>query len=246
MIPDRIDEEPTTKHQRHQHRPMRTPANTNRRTVLRGIGTSLVGGTVLTGSTVAARGGRTDIYLRGHNFTPNKAHVRLGGEGGSATVRWINDEGNYGSEELPVPHDVHLHHHHEGNLVKSGIFTQMNSYDPDGDGPTPTVPLGPTFYEVKFREEGSDLVIEETAGMVKSPPLEDIPPIYVIEEYETARIEDWGGAVTLDVHCSIHSLLLDVNEGEVVTQRIQSDETEPPYEHHAGFLKMDGGLTVTQ
>lgn len=224
---------------------MRTPANANRRTVLRGIGASLVGGTALTGSAGAAQGGRTDIYLRGHNFTPNTAHVRLGGQGGSATVRWINDEVKYSSEEFPVPHDVHLHHH-EGDVVKSGIFTQMESFDPDGDGPIPPVPLGPTFYEVEFREENGDLIIEETGGMVKSPPLEEIPPLYLIEEYETATIEDWGGAVTFDVHCSIHDLLLDVNEGEVITRRIQSEETEPPYKLHAGFFKMDGGLTVTR
>lgn len=221
------------------------PAHANRRNVLRGIGASLVGGTLLSGSAVANRGDRTDVYLRGHNFTPNSARVKLGGEGGSATVRWINDEGNYGSEELPVPHDVHLHHD-DADVVKSGIFTQMNSFDPDGDGPIPPVPLGPTFYEVEFREESGDLVVEETAGMVKSPPLNKIPPLMPIEEYEKSTIEDWSGAVTLDVHCSIHDLLLDVNEGEVITRRIHSDETEPPYKLHAGFFKMDGGLTVTR
>lgn len=224
---------------------MKPPANANRRTVLRSIGAGLVGGTALTGSAVAAQHGRTDIYLRGHNFTPNTAQISLGGEGGSATVRWTNDEGKYGSEEFPVVHDVHLHHN-EDEVVQSGIFTQMNSFDPDGEGELPAIPLGPTFYEVEFREEDGDLVIEETGGMVNSPPLEEIPPIYVIEEYETATIEDWGGSVTFDVHCSIHSLLLDVNEGEMITRRIQSEETEPPYKHHAGFFKMDGGLTVTR
>lgn len=224
---------------------MKTPANAKRRSVLRSIGAGLVGGTALTGSAVAARNDRTDIYLRGHSFTPNKAHVSLGGEGGSATVRWINDEVKYSSEELPVPHDVHLHHHDEGDVVQSGIFTQMESFDPDGDGPAPTFSLGPTFYEIKFREENGNLVIEETAGMVKSTPSGNTPPS-LIEEYETATIEDWSGSVTFDVHCSLHSLLLDVNEGEVITRRIHREETEPPYQLHAGFFKMDGGLTVTR
>jgi hypothetical protein len=221
------------------------PAHANRRNVMRGIGASLVGGTLLSGSALADPGDRTDVYLRGHNFTPNSAKVRLGGKGGSARVRWINDEVKYGSEELPVPHDVHLHHEH-ADVVKSGIFTQLESFDPDGDGPIPPVPLGPTFYEVEFREEDGDLVVEETDGMVRSPPIEDIPPLYLIEEYETARIEDWGGEITFDVHCSIHDLLIDVNEGEVITRAIQSDETEPPYRLHAGFFKMDGGLNVTR
>jgi plastocyanin len=50
-----MDAEPTTKHQPEPTQTMQTPANTKRRSVLRGIGAGLVGGTVLTGS-ASARG----------------------------------------------------------------------------------------------------------------------------------------------------------------------------------------------
>lgn len=222
---------------------MTTPTHTNRRTVLKGIGTGLAGGAVLTGSAGATERADAEIALRGHNFTPNKATVRLGEEGGSATVRWVNDEVKYSSEEFPVPHDVHLHHH-DADLVKSGVFTQMESFDQNGDGDPE--PLGPTYYEVEFTENDGDLVIQETGGMVASPSKDDVTQVQLVEEYDSAEIENWGGSVTLDVHCSIHSLLLDVNEGELITQYIQRDSSEPPYQLHAGFLKMDGGLRVTR
>ncbi|NHN46504.1 hypothetical protein G9464_02690 [Halostella sp. JP-L12] len=212
-----------------------------RRNVLKTIGAGVTGGTVLTGSATASPGQGTDIYLRGHNFTPNQANVRLGGEG-SATVRWTNDEVNYFGEGFPVPHDVHLHHE-DGHLVESGIFTQMSSFNAPDLG---SVPLGPTFYEVEFREEGNDLVIEETGGKVASTGFENWPPYDLIEDYDSATIEDWGGSVTLDVHCSLHSVALNVNEGELVTRTIKSEDTEPPYELHLGFFKMDGGLTITR
>jgi hypothetical protein len=222
---------------------MKKPANADRRNVLRGIGTSLVGGTLLSGSAVAGPGDRTDVYLRGHNFTPNQVKVKLGGEHSSAVVRWINDEVKYGRREFPVVHDVHLHHDEE-DLVKSGIYTQMESFvAPCLDDPEEICryDLGPNFYEVKFREEGTDLVIEETNGKVASKPF---PPFSLVEEYSTATIEDWGGSVTLDVHCSIHDKALDVNEGELVTRAIERGE--PPYQHRLGFFKMDGGLTITR
>lgn len=211
----------------------------DRRTALKTLGTGIVAGTALTGSAAASIEERTDIALRGHNFTPNQANVRLG-ESGSATVRWTNDEVDYFGQRFPVPHDVHLHHG-ESELVESGIFTQMSVFDAPELG---EVPLGPTFYEVEFREDGSDLVIEETSGKVHSTGFNNWPPYELIEEYDTATIEDWGGSVTLDVHCSLHSVALDVNEGELVTRAIERGE--PPYEFHLGFFKMDGGLTITR
>lgn len=216
---------------------MSTPRDRDRRTVLKTIGAGFVGGAVLSGSAAASPDERTDVYLRGHSFTPNRVTVRLGGEGGSATVRWVNDEVNYFGRGYPIPHDVHLHHG-ESHLVESGIFTQVSSFRGFG--------LGPTFYQVEFREEDGDLVIEESSGKVASTGFDSKPPIQLVEEYQEATIEDWGGSVTLDVHCSIHSLALDVNEGELVTRYIQSDETEPPYELHLGFFKMDGGLRITR
>lgn len=216
---------------------------TDRRTVLKGLGAGAVGGIALTGSTSATVDDRTDIYLRGHQFTPNKAKVRLGGEGGKATVRWINDEVNYYGMGYPVPHDVHIHHE-GGHVVESGLFTQVSEFD-DPELPV-TVPLGPTFYEVEFREEGSDLVIEETAGKVASKGSESFPPIQLIEEYQESTIENWGGSVTLDVHCSLHSIALEVDENEIVTREIEDPETEPPYAFHLGFFKMDGGLMITR
>lgn len=213
---------------------MKRPKQSNRRTVLKTIGAGIIGGTVMAGSATASPNGRTDIDLRGHSFTPNRAKVKLGGDGGSATVRWTNDEVNYYGEGFPVIHDVHLHgEDHEGHLVKSGIYTQLSSFM--------GFDLGPNFYEVEFSEEGSDLVIEEVGGKVASGPK---PPFPLVESYDTATIEDWGGSVTLDVHCSIHSKYLDENEGELVTETIE--EGEPPYAHHVGFFKMDGGLTVTR
>lgn len=220
---------------------MKGPRDANRRTVLKAIGAGTVG-VALTGSASASSSERTDIYLRGHNFTPNKAKVRLGGEGGSTTVRWTNDEVNYFGEGFPVIHDVHLHRG-ESHLVESGIFTQMSSFEHPEFG---TIPLGSTFYEVEFREEGSDLVIEEVSGKVASEAFDTFPPIQLVEEYDESTIEDWGGAVTLDVHCSIHSLALHVDENEIVTREIKDEETEPPYEFHLGFFKMDGGLTITR
>lgn len=221
---------------------MTNPGIAKRRTVLKTIGAGVLGGTALTGSATASPNERTNIHLRGHNFTPNQAKVRLGGEGGSATVRWTNDEVNYFGEGFPVPHDVHLHGE-EGHLVESGIFTQMSSFDDPNLGP---IPLGPTFYEVEFREEGSDLVIEEVGGKVASTGFDNFPPIQLVENYDKVRIEDWGGAVTLDVHCALHSLALVVDENELVTREIKDEETEPPYEFHLGFFKMDGGLTITR
>lgn len=219
---------------------MKQPRDAKRRAVLKTLGAGIVGGTVLTGSATASSNGRTDIDLRGHNFTPNQANVSLGDDG-SATVRWTNDEVKYSSEEFPVPHDVHLEHD-ESHLVESGIFTQMSTFDaPD---PIGTVELGPTYYEVEFREEGSDLVIEEKSGKVASKGFKFPKPYELIEDYDTATIEDWGGSVSLDVHCSIHSIALDVNEGELVTRAIERGE--PPYKFHLGFFKMDGGLKITR
>jgi hypothetical protein len=222
---------------------MKYPQKRNRRTVLRTIGAGMIGGAVITGSTTASANGRTNIDLRGHNFAPNQAKVKLGGESSSAVVRWINDEVKYGRKEFPIVHDVHLHYNEE-DLVKSGIYTQMESFvAPCLDDPEEICryDLGPNFYEVKFREEGTDLVIEETNGKVASKPF---PPFSLVEEYNTATIEDWGGSVTLDVHCSIHDKALDVNEGELVTRAIERGE--PPYQHRLGFFKMDGGLTITR
>lgn len=194
----------------------------------------------MTGSANASSRQRTDIFLRGHNFTPNGAKVRLGGEEGSATVRWTNDEVNYFGEGFPVPHDVHLHHE-ERHLMESGIFTQVSTFEHPDFG---AIPLGTTFYEVEFREERNDLVIEEVRGKVASTGFETFPPIELVEEYDETRIEDWGGSVTLDVHCSLHSQALVVDENEIVTREIKDEETEPPYQFHLGFFKMDGGLTV--
>lgn len=211
---------------------MKQPRDTTRRTVLKTLGGSVIGGTVLTGSATASPNKRTDIYLRGHNFTPNQANVKLGRGGGSATVRWTNDEVNYYGEGFPIIHDVHLERE-DGHLVESGIYTQLSSFR--------GFELGPNFYEVEFREERSDLVIEEVGGKVASKPF---PPFPLVENYDTATIEDWGGSVTLDVHCSIHSKYLDENEGELVTETIE--EEDAPYAHHVGFFKMDGGLTITR
>lgn len=217
---------------------MKEATDTKRRTVLKTIGAGVVGGTVTIGSATASTG--EDIYLRGHQFTPNQANVRLGGEGGSATVRWTNDEVNYFGEGYPVPHDVHLHH--DGNHLESGIFTQMSAFDDPNFG---EVELGATFYEVEFREEGDDLVVEETGGKIASTGLEDSwPPIQLIEEYDEMTIKDWGGSVTLDVHCSLHDLALVFDENDLVAQIHEMED--PPYSHHLGFFKMSGGLTITR
>lgn len=216
--------------------------NSKRRTVLKTIGAGVVGGTVLTGSATASTG-RTDIYLRGHNFTPNQANVSLGGEGGSATVRWTNDEVNLYGMGFPIPHDVHIHHGNQ-HLVESGVFTQLPEFEDPESGMT--IPLGPNFYELEFSEEDGDLVITETSGKVASTGFKNFPPYELIEDYDEATIEDWGGSVTLDVHCSLHSIALVVDENELTTMQIHDEETEPPYPLHVGFFKMDGGLTITR
>lgn len=218
----------------------------DRRTVLKTIGAGVAGGAVLTGTAGASSGGRTDIYLRGHHFTPKQANVRLGGEGGSATIRWTNDEVNYFGKGYPIPHDVHLHHGHD-HLVESGLFVQERYFKPPEAPPgTPPIDLGPTFYEVEFREEGSDLVIEETSGKVASKGFDTWPPIQLIEEYDSATIEDWGGSVTIDVHCSLHSIALEVDEDELVSGKREIEPGDAPYGYRVGFFKMDGGLTITR
>lgn len=213
---------------------MNESLDSNRRTVLKTIGAGVVGGTVLTGSATASTG-RTDVYLRGHNFTPSQANVSLGGEGGSATVRWTNDEVDYFGEGFPVPHDVHIHHG-DDHLVESGVFVQPIDLPID---------LGPSYYEVEFRDVDGDLEIEEVGGQVDATLLEEPPFIVPGEETQTTTIEDWGGKATLDVHCSLHSIALEVDENELVGKR-DLEEEDAPHGYHLGFFKMEGGLTITR
>jgi len=175
---------------------MKGVRNANRRTVLKTIGASVIGSAVLTGSATANdRSDKETIIMQAHQFQPRGAKVRLGGEGESTTVTWINrdDVNYYGYDDPPVPHQVHVHGHGEG-----GVSSALDSVN--GQLAMALLPGG--SYVVEFEEDvdAEELILTEVKdeSTKLSEDASDPAPA------ETARIP-FDGSVELHMHCIIHT-----------------------------------------
>lgn len=112
-----------------------------RRTVLKGIGTGVVGSLAFSGAAAAADL-EIDLVGDAFNFDPRRASIDV--SGGSKTVRWT-----YVTKGGPAhPHDVHIAESNSLNTV----------YVKSGHGNLDTVG---EEYSVTFQRDGDDLVISD-------------------------------------------------------------------------------------